>query len=54
MVIDIILYSVEHSLNQCIDCILISGVGLFDKSVGYHHADGHSLVSHQSAKSCQS
>ena len=25
---------------------------LFNKSVGYHHADGHSLVPHQPAKSC--
>ena len=48
------LYSVKYSLNQCINCVLISCIGLFNESVGYHHADGHSLVPHQPAKSCQS
>ena len=34
------LYSVKYSFNQCINCIFISCIGLFNKSVGYHHADG--------------
>lgn len=46
--------TLENFLYQVVDSALVTCVGLFDKTVGNHHAAGGSLVAEQFAQACQS
>ena len=48
-----LLYTSEDGLNQSVNGILIVGIRLLSQSVGYNHATGDSLMTHECSQASQ-